>query len=69
MGRMNELMFEGLPELVLATTMLYTGKATTKVVVSLCVSLASAAFIMMDASVGWERNMMVSAASARTQRR
>ncbi|GMI19581.1 hypothetical protein TeGR_g4822 [Tetraparma gracilis] len=58
MGRMSELLFEGLPELVLAMTMLYTGKATTKVVVSLCMSLASAAFIMMDASVGQERTLM-----------
>ncbi|GMI25405.1 hypothetical protein TeGR_g1839 [Tetraparma gracilis] len=33
-GRFVELMFEGLPELVLATTMLYTGKATTKVVIA-----------------------------------
>ncbi|GMI30887.1 hypothetical protein TeGR_g7238 [Tetraparma gracilis] len=58
MGRVSELIFEGLPELVLAMAMLYTGKATTKVVVSLCVSLASAAFMMMDASVGDERNEM-----------
>jgi hypothetical protein len=69
MGRISELLCEGLPELVLATTMLYTGKATTKVVVSLCMSLASAAFMMMDASVGFERNHMVSAESARAQRR
>ena len=59
-GRIVELIFESLPELILQLHMVYRGKVSRTVMASLSMSVASAAFMMMDASVGWERDMMVS---------
>ena len=59
-GRIVELIFESLPELVLQLHMVYRGKVSRTVMASLSMSVASAAFMMMDASVGQERGFMVS---------
>ena len=60
LGRIVELIFESLPELILQLHMVYRGKVSRTVMASLSMSVASASFMMMDASVGWERQEMVS---------
>ena len=61
MGRISELLCEGLPELALSLLLAFRGQSSPKIIASLALSVASAAFVMMDVSVGFERGQMVSA--------
>ncbi|GMI29865.1 hypothetical protein TeGR_g14601 [Tetraparma gracilis] len=57
-GRITELLFEGLPELALSLLLAFRGQSSPKIIASLALSVASAAFVMMDVSVGFERGVM-----------
>ena len=61
MGRIGELLLESLPELALSLLLAFRGQSSPKIIASLALSVASAAFTMMDVSVGFERKEMVSA--------
>ncbi|GMI41435.1 hypothetical protein TeGR_g10266 [Tetraparma gracilis] len=58
MGRITELLCEGLPELALSLLLAFRGQSSPKIIASLALSVASAAFTMMDVSVGFERMCM-----------
>ncbi|GMI29742.1 hypothetical protein TeGR_g405 [Tetraparma gracilis] len=58
MGRITELLFESLPELALSLLLAFRGQSSPKIIASLALSVASAAFTMMDVSVGNERRCM-----------
>ena len=58
LGRVSELIFESLPELILQLYMVFRGRTSPTIVASLSMSVASASFMMMDASVGFERKDM-----------